>query len=387
MVIENKTNHKMKHNLKRKTCYVLQGGGALGAYQVGAYEAFRKYGYLADMIIGISIGGINAAIIAGNKVEDRLPKLKEFWDTITTDIPIPLFDEFKLNKIHNWFGAMSALQGVKGFYQPRMINPALLSHATPDQLSYYDTTPLRATLEKVIDFKYLNQKHMQLCLGAVELSSGEFEFFDSFKQEITIEHIVATGALPPAFPPVKIGDKYYVDGGVYSNTPIFKLLEEAAAKPEEMKNILCIMIDLFSASGPYPHSMDGMLERIKDIQYSSHSKRTTALYATTQNLSHAIHYLTSLLTPDQLKTAAVKDIIKLGLVNKVDVVRLIYHSQKGTELQSKDYNFSKKAALVHYDLGFNQAEKLIVENQDSWNAKSKLGINVYSPDNAVIKIV
>lgn len=370
---------KLTKKLKRKICYVLQGGGALGAYQVGAYQAFREYGYSADMIIGISIGGVNAAIIAGNPVEKRIEKLHKFWNTVTTDVLFPMFPEYNLHKIHNWIGAHMALAGVPGFYRPRLINPALLTKATPDQLSHYDTSPLRDTLSELIDFEYLNSKKVRLCLGSVELGSGEFVFFDNFEQEITLDHVLATGALPPAFPPVEIDGKYYVDGGVFSNTPIFKLIDEFAAKPEEMENVLCFMIDLFSASGPYPHSLDGMLERVKDIQYSSHSKRPTALVATTQNLSHAINYLTSLLTEEQLKIPEVQSIAKLGLAHRVDVVRLIYHSQTGTELESKDYNFSKDAAIVHHDMGYKDAKNLVLEQQQSWESKGHSGFTIYSP--------
>ncbi|MBP9743700.1 MAG: patatin-like phospholipase family protein [Burkholderiales bacterium] len=370
--------------LKRKICYVLQGGGALGAYQVGAYQAFREFGYSADMIIGISIGGINAAIIAGNPVEKRVEKLHKFWDLITFDVPVPMFPEYKLHKVHNWFGAHMALNGNPAFYKSRLINPAFLTKAVPEQLSYYDTSPLRETLSELIDFKYLNEKKTRLCLGSVELSSGEFVFFDSFEEEITLDHVLATGALPPAFPPVKIGNKYYIDGGVFSNTPIFKLIDEFADHPDEMENILCFMIDLFSASGPYPHSMDGMLERVKDIQYSSHSKRPTALVATTQNLSHAINYLSGLLTEEQLKIPEVQEIAKLGLAHRVDVVRLIYRSPRGTELESKDYNFSREAALIHHNMGYDAAKQLVIEQQHRWESASQNGINIYSPDNNIV---
>lgn len=371
--------------LKRKICYVFQGGGALGSYQVGAYEAFREYGYSADMIIGISIGGINSAIIAGNPPEVRVEKLNEFWDTVTTSIPIPLFfPELKLDKMHNWFGAQAALQGVPGFYKPKLLSPAFLHKATPEQLSYYDTSPLRETLSRLIDFEYLNQKHVRLCLGSVELESGEFVFFDSWKQEITMDHVLATGALPPGFPPVKIDGKYYIDGGVFSNTPIFKLLDEFAENPDEMENVLCFMVDLFSASGPAPHSLDGMLERVKDIQFSSHSKRPTAMFATTQNLSHAINFLSGLLTPEQLDRPDVQEIVKLGLAHRVDVVRLIYHSPKGTELESKDYNFSREAAIIHRELGYKAAKDLVENQQTSWESTEHVGLTVYSQENTVV---
>ena len=379
------TPHRKLQKLKRKICYVFQGGGALGIYQAGAYEAFREFGYAADMIIGISIGGINAAIIAGNKPEDRVSKLQEFWDRVTIEHPTNYLYDFGLHKLSNWFGASHSLAGNQAFYKPRVIVPTMFGNAKPEDLSYYDTSPLRETLKDLIDFDYINKRHVRLCLGAVELGSGEFVFFDSYKQEITMDHVLATGALPPGFPPIKIDDKYYIDGGVFSNTPIFKVLDEFAENPDEMENVLCFMVDLFSASGPYPHSMDGMLERIKDIQYSSHSKRPTAMFATTQNLSHAINYLSSLLTKEQLQIPEVQDIVKLGFAHRVDVVRLIYHSPTGTELESKDYNFSKKAAQIHHELGYQAAKNLVKTRQKEWESLEGTGLTVYSQENAVVK--
>lgn len=368
-----------KTKLKRKYCYVFQGGGALGAYQAGAYESFREYGYPADMVIGISIGGINAAIIAGNKVEDRVAKLKLFWNKVTTHTTIS--GEPELNKMLNKFGAHYALHGVPGFYTPRPFLPHFLSNAKPEHISYYDTSPLRETLYELIDFDYINkEKRTRLCLGSVELGSGEFVFFDSHKQEITMDHVLATGALPPAFPPIKINNEYFIDGGVFSNTPLFKLLDEFAENPEDMKNILCIMIDLFSSRGPYPQDLDSMLERVKDIQYSSHSKRPSALFATTQNLSHAIKFLTQKLPKEELHNPDVQQIIKLGLSHRVDIVHLVYHAHE-SELHSKDYNFSKEAMQFHHGLGYAEAKKLIEEQQEIWESENQNGLTIYTKEN------
>lgn len=368
-------------NLKRKVIYVFQGGGALGTYQVGAYEALENHAYHPDMIVGISIGAINAALIAGNPQEKRRERLFQFWNRVTTKFLLPRINGGNCSKIYNWYSANSALiAGQPGFFTPRIVNPWLLKDTTPDQLSFYDTTPLRESLLELVDFEYLNQKHVRLCLGAVELSSGNFAFFDSNEMEIKVEHIMASGALPPGFPPVEIEDKYYVDGGVFSNTPLFKVVDEFAKSSEEMRNILCFMVDLFSASGPLPHSLDGLLERVKDIQYSSHSKRTSALYATTQNLSHAINYLTSKLTPEQLADDKVQKIIKLGFAHRLDVVRIVYRSPRGTELHSKDYEFSVSSANTHRIAGFNNASNLIKEKGSEWSKKHKVGLSIYTLD-------
>ena len=251
-------NHMTGSKKKRKIIYVFQGGGALGSFQVGGVEALYEHDYRADMVVGISIGGMNAAIVAGNPPEKRLEKLKQFWNKITVSIPLPNSPFLGMSKIHNYFGAQHALHfGQPGFYKPKILSPWLLSHVTPDQLSFYDTSPLRETLNEVIDFEYLNQGHVRLCLGATDLASGDFVFFDNSKEKITVEHIMASGALPPGFPAIEIDGRYYVDGGVYANTPLSKVLEEFADTEHDICNVLCFMFDLFSASGPLPHTMDG----------------------------------------------------------------------------------------------------------------------------------
>lgn len=368
------TKHKNKDSvennpaaIERKIIYVFQGGGALGTFQVGGVEALHEHGYRADMVVGISIGGINAAILAGNPPEKRLDMLKKFWNKVTVDIPLPNLPFAGMPKIHNYFGAQYALHmGQPGFYKPKLISPLLLHKATPDQLSFYDTTPLRETLNEVIDFEYLNQGHIRLCVGATDLASGEFVFFDSSKQQIKVEHIMATGALPPSFPPIEIDGRFYVDGGVYANTPLSKVIEEFADTEHEIENILCFMFDLFSASGPLPHSMDGMCERVKDIQYSSHSKRSNQIYATAQNLSHAIRFLGSKLSPEVREDPEVQEILKLGHAHRLDLVHVVYRSVTGTELNSKDYNFSAEAAHKHYQQGYNITKKVIETQQHEW---------------------
>ncbi len=374
-----KIHHEKK--MDRSVIYVFQGGGALGPFQVGGVEALYERGYRADMVVGISIGGINASILAGNPPEKRLEMLKKFWNKVTVSVPLPNAPFLGMSKVHNYFGAQHALLfGQPGFYKPKVVSPWLLSHVTPDQLSFYDTGPLRETLHEVIDFEYLNQGHIRLCLGATDLASGDFVFFDNTKEEITVDHIMASGALPPGFPAIEINGRYYVDGGVYANTPLSKVLEEFATEEHEIHNVLCFMFDLFSAAGPLPHTMDGMLERIKDIQYSSHSKRSNAIYATTQNLSHAIKFLGSKLPPEAKKDPAVKAVLKLGHAHRLDLVHVIYHSLRGTELNSKDYNFSAETAQVHWQQGYDITSKLIATRSHEWEKLHEDGLVVYTMD-------
>ena len=369
----------------REVIYVFQGGGALGAYQVGVYEALSEHGYAPDMIVGISIGSINAAIIAGNKPEVRLERLTQFWDKISTKIPFPMSVKLGLAKWHHYLSAQSALHfGQPGFFTPKLINPWFASDNTPDEFSFYDTSPLRDTLLELIDFDYLNKGHVRLCLGTVDLESGEFIFFDSTKEKITVDHILASCALPPGFPPVLLNGKYYVDGGVFSNTPISKVIDEFAEKEDGIKNILCFMVDLFSAKGVLPHSMDGVMERVKDIQYSSHSKRSSALYATTQNLSHAIKFLGAKLTAEQRSDHKVREILKLGYAHRLDIIRVVYRSERGTELSSKDYEFSVESANKHCRLGYNNIKRMIKEKEPEWLEKHKSGVTVYNVEDEKI---
>lgn len=373
-------NYNQQNHSNRRIVYVFQGGGALGTFQIGGVEALYECGYRADMVVGISIGGINASIMAGNPPEKRIERLKEFWNRVTTSVPVPNFPFAGIAKVHNFWGAMVSLVGRPGFYTPRLINPFLLSNQTPDQLSFYDTTPLRESLNELIDFEYLNEGHVRLCLGATDLASGDFVFFDNAKEKITVDHIMASGALPPGFPAVEIDGRYYVDGGVYANTPLSLVLDEFAHNEESMKNVLCFMFDLFSAHGPLPHTMDGMLERIKDIQFSSHSKRSSALHATTQNLSHAINFLGKKLPPEVKKETKIREILKLGLAHRLDLVHVIYHSPKGTELNSKDYNFSAETAHLHWEQGYENTLKLIQEKAHEWEKTHREGTTVYTVD-------
>lgn len=372
----------------RKIVFVFQGGGALGPFQVGGVESLQEHGYDPEMVVGISIGGMNAAIVAGNPPEKRVAQLKKFWKKITVDIPLPHTPFMGLAKVHNYWGAQHALiNGQPGFYKPKHLSTWAMNHSLPDQLSFYDTEPLRQTLHEVIDFDYLNAGHVRLCLGVTDLASGDFKFFDSAKEVITADHIMASGALPPGFPAIKINDRYYVDGGVYANTPLSKVLDEFADNEHSIENVLCFMFDLFSASGVLPHSMDGMLERIKDIQFSSHSKRSTSVYATVQNLSHAIKFLAHKLPPEIKKDPEVAAIMKLGNAHRLDLVHVIYHSRRGTELNSKDYNFSSEAAHIHYSQGYSITTQLIETKQSEWDKKHNEGVVVYTMNDDQAKTI
>lgn len=344
----------------KKIIYVFQGGGALGSFQVGGFKALSDKNYEPDMVIGSSIGGINAAIIAGNKPENRNKMLNKFWKKITTGVntfgfSLPDFNSYKTG---NFFGAMSSLMfGQPGFFAPKFINQWLMTNKLED-ISLYDVEPLRKTLNEVIDFDYLNQGHVRLCLSATDLQTGTLVFFDSSKEKITTDHILASGALPPGFPVVKINNNFYVDGAIYSNSPQMSVLNDFS-NDVWFDNAYCFVFDLFSADGVLPNSMDGVMERIKDIRFSSHSKRSLLEYKQSQDLAYAIKNLYDKLPDDLRNLDEMKNVMNLGKLPKLDLVHIPYRSLKGTELESKDYNFSYDAAITHVHQGFEITQKAI----------------------------
>lgn len=255
-----------------QTVLVLQGGGALGAYQAGVYEGMAERHFAPNWVTGVSIGAINAALIAGNPPERRIEHLQAFWDRVSSGIPIvsPAY----LDPLRLAFDRLSAMAastfGAPGFFVPRVPPPYLAPDGSPGALSLYDTSPLRDTLQELVDFDLLNHKSVRISVGAVDVHSGNSVYFDSLRQTIGPEHIMASGALPPGFPPVVIDGNHYWDGGIVSNSPLWYVLDDA---PD--LSALIAQVDLFSARGPLPQNLDQVLERSKDIQYSSKTRFNT----------------------------------------------------------------------------------------------------------------
>lgn len=350
---------RTKQTYDRIAC-VFQGGGALGAYQVGAFKAIHEHGYRPNYFAGVSIGSINSAIIAGNPPDKQIEKLYEFWNTVTPDLFIDHLYEFHndsdwMHHFKNQAGALHAIMfGIQGFFKPRLAAvPTPLSHNTPDKLSYYDTSDLRDTLERLIDFDRINDKAVTLCMGAVNVKSGEMEFFNNQLTTITVDHILASCALPPGFPAVKIGPHYYWDGGIYANTPLVTVLD---ALPE--MDTLCFMVDCFSLKGCLPMTMDQLEERQKDIRYASHSRRLTNIYASRNNLQSAIHYLGGKLTPEQLEDPEIQKILQLGHKKRFSAVHIIYNDTPFSH-SFKDYNFIRSVIDLRLDTGYKQANKVL----------------------------
>ncbi|BCA96535.1 membrane protein [Legionella antarctica] len=368
------TKKKLTHQV---IACAFQGGGALGAYQVGIVHALDEAGYFPDWFVGTSIGAINAAIAAGNPPQIRVEKMQQFWDTISTPEMFPqaiTFDDPVNRKIQHLLSSQRSLfLGQPGFFRPRFPPPELGWHDSADLLSYYDTSPLRSTLERFIDFDRINDSRnsTRLSLGAVEISSGLIEYFDSDEQEIGPEHIMASGALPPGFPAVEIEGKLYWDGGISSNSPATYVLSHRCPK-----DLLCFAVHLFDSYGLHPTNLDEILQRKKDIEFSSRMAKVIQLYQEIHALKNSIHVLAQHIPEDQKLSPEVKQCISKGKDSNISLVRFLYETDT-TELSSKDYEFSKKSIAERITHGYHDGKKAIKKSPWLESVPQTVGVAVY----------
>jgi NTE family protein len=333
---------------------VLQGGGALGSYQAGAYQALCHFDFEPEWIAGVSIGAINAAIIAGNEREKRIDRLKEFWHTVSPGapwVPAPITKADRERSLYNeTSAALIATFGTPGFFTPRLPPAPLWPKGSAESLSYYDTSPLRKTLERLVDFDRINDLKCRLSLGAVGVTTGNLKYFDNVElkrqgKRIGPEHVMASGALPPGFPAIVIDGEHYWDGGIASNTPLDFVLDA-----ETKNDLLIFQIDLFSARGPLPQSMLEAAEREKDIRFSSRTRMTTDKNRQIHNARKAVLDLIEKLPDDLKNDPSAIYLREAARESTVTVVHLIYRS-KNYETSSKDYDFSHLAMVEHWEAG------------------------------------
>jgi NTE family protein len=337
---------------------LLQGGGALGAYQAGVYQCLTEANIEPDWIAGISIGAINAAIIAGNPPEARVSRLREFWDGVTehpwTGFTESLAPFIAFNgDVRSFFNQASAAQtmvgGVPGFFEPRMPPPYLFPPGTPGPTSYYDIKPLKATLERLIDFDRLNRGKPRFSVGAVDIRTGNFVYFDNATHKIRPEHIMASGALPPGFPAVEIDGAFYWDGGLVSNTPLQWVLEFGAHQ-----DTLAFQVDLWSSRGNLPTNLAEATIRQKEIQYSSRTRAATDSFEKIQKLRHAIGAALAKV-PENIAQLPEFGPLKEATDHSVyNIVHLIYRA-KQYEGDAKDYEFSRLSMQDHWRAGYHDA--------------------------------
>lgn len=326
---------------------VLQGGGALGAYQAGAFEALARAGRDIRWVAGISIGAINAAIICGNPEELRVERLAAFWDMVSVGLTTPLWADAAWSRdiIARMASATAVMTGVSGFFRPRFPWAGVSAAGVLTGTSYYDTSPLRETLTRLIDFDYLNEEGPRLSVGAVDVETGNFTYFDSRHTRINPEHIMASGALPPGFPAVEIDGRHYWDGGLVSNTPLQYVLENAGSNP------LCVFqVDLFSAQGANPTSLDAVGQREKDIRYSSRTRLTTDRFRQLNGIREAAQRLAAKLPEEFRDDSDLAQLLASGPACPVTLLHLI-HRKEFFESVSKDYEFSRISMQQHWDAG------------------------------------
>ena len=315
---------------------LLQGGGALGAYHAGVYEGLAAGGFAPDWVVGISVGVINAALIAGNAPERRLERLREFWNLVSAQAPLilPAGMEFARPTMNQMAAASAMLFGIPGFFSPRMPAPQFAPAGTIGALSYYDTEPLRATLEKLVDFDRINAGQVRLSLGTANVRTGESVYFDSTTHRITASHVMASGALPPGFPPVEIDGEFYVDGGIMTNTPL------AYVGKDFRMSALIIQVDLFSGLGNVPQTLNEVQERVKDIQFQSKTRisldEMRAIEAMRSTLASVIERLPAKLRSDP----QVKQLEEISHRGRVSLIHLVNRHDTGS-LDFKDYEFSR----------------------------------------------
>jgi len=349
-----------------KIALVLQGGGALGSYQAGAYAALEQQGLSPEWVAGISIGAINAAIICGNPPGRRVERLEKFWRLITSGLPAEPFSEDTISRtLFNEASAqLTAAFGVPGFFSPRLPPTYLLPKSSPDSVSYYLTSALQETLTTLVDFDLLNSGATRLSVGAVNLRTGNFQYFDSQHQKIGPEHIMASGALPPAFPPIEIEGEFYWDGGLVSNTPLQYILDFGGPRQD-----MCIFqVDLFSASGLPPKNLGEAAQREKDIRYSSRTRMSTDVFRQAQAMRLAIRRLKDRLPADVTTDPHWRLLESFGCGAAITIVQLI-HRRAAYETQAKDYEFSRRTMEDNWSAGWSDVDKTL--SSEIWRNRTR----------------
>ncbi len=360
---------------RQKQVLVLQGGGALGSYQAGVLEGLCRAEVEPDWVTGISIGAINAALIAGNPRERRAERLRAFWEQTSSGpffSPLADFTPWRswLNQIS---AATVAAAGAPGFFTPRVPGPTLWPPNTPEAISFYDTEPLRATLERLVDFDRINSGQTRLSVGAVNVATGNSVVFDSAERALGPEHIMASGALPPGFPPVWIEGEAYWDGGLVSNTPLQFVLDE-----DQHENLLIFQVDLFNARGRVPSTIVDVDERAKEIRYSSRTRLNTDQSLRIHKVKTALRALLDSLPEEHAKAPEWSILREAAKENAVTVVQLIYRKQP-YEGGSKDYEFSRQTMLEHWASGVADVERTLERHPDIFDDPAHAGVRVIDP--------
>ena len=332
--------------LPDQVALVLQGGGALGSYQAGVFESLSETGIEIDWVAGISIGAANAALIAGNPPEKRVEALRNFWKGLSSALPsFPVWHNDQLREfLHEWSASFVASVGVPGFFQPRTIPPMFAAPGSCEALSFYDSSALKGTLDALVDWDLLNEGPMRFSVGAVEIESGNFHYFDNRSERIDARHVMASGALPPGLPPIEIDGKYYWDGGLVSNTPLTHVLDNQSG------DMLVFQIDLFPAAHEMPRTIMDVMAREKEIRFSSRTRQVSDELLKLRKEREAIRAVLDKLPQALRDDSDVQALAALSREDAVNVVQLIYRAT-AWEGGARDYEFSARTMDEHWEAG------------------------------------
>jgi NTE family protein len=333
---------------------LLQGGGALGAYHAGVYEGLAAQGFTPDWVVGISIGAINSALIAGNAPEHRVDRLREFWELVSARAPFILPAGMNFARpMMNQLAATSAMMfGIPGFFTPRMPMPQFAVPGTIGALSYYDTEPLRETLERLVDFDRINAGEVRLSLGTANVRTGESVYFDNTTHKIGASHVMASGALPPGFPPVEIDGEFYVDGGIMTNTPL------AYVGKDFRMSALIVQVDLFSGLGEVPATLNQVQERVKDIQFQSKARLSVDEMRAIESLRSKLASVIERLPPKLRTDPQVRELEDISQRGRVSLIRLVNRHDTAS-LDFKDYEFSRATVRDLWQGGLGDVRRVL----------------------------
>ncbi|HEY0845313.1 MAG TPA: patatin-like phospholipase family protein [Noviherbaspirillum sp.] len=355
-----------------RVALVLQGGGALGAYQAGVYQALHEHGLTPDWVVGTSIGAVNAALIAGNERSVRVERLRTFWDEVAHK---DLLDMRKVPDHIRRFNTLlttidSVTRGVPGFYSLRWFNPFFAGWPVPaESASFYDTSELEKTLTRLVDLQCLNAPSgIRLTVSAIKVTCGQVENFDTAHHPVSIRHVMASGALPPGFPPVRVNGDLYWDGGLYSNTPL-----EVVLIDEPHVDTLCFMVDLWSPEGPEPNTLEQVHTRQKDVMYASRSQRHIDAYLRGHRLRRMVRMLRAKVPDHMLSAEELDELDRVGNDTTMHIIRLTY-AGRDWQMASKDINFSKGSIDWRWGMGYQDALRAV--EHAAWRKDTPEGAGV-----------
>jgi len=342
---------------------VMQGGGAPGCYQAGAYQALHEAGIEPDWVIGTSIGAINGVIIAGNSVADRVERLREFWRHLAIPLPNP------------WGQLTPLLAGVPGFYHP---NPAVALGVDAkigiEQAALYFVEPLKKLLPNLVDFTLVNSGKPRFTLGVVGVRDGQMRYFDSRQDTIDLAHVLGSSAIPPSFPAVRIAGEFYWDGGIYSNTPI-----EVVFDDDPRQSSVVFAVQIWHQRASEPDSIATVFMRQKDILFGSRTRSHIARQAQLHRMRHIVRELVGMLPEERRNTPKAKELASWGCETKMHLVEINAQPIDG-ETNARDYDFSQEAIQARWQAGYEDTRRMIARRPWDDPVDPMLGIAIYASD-------